>query len=106
MLDTLTDQTLRVLAIDGAGVSLAGPDGRLKFVTATDEPVVRLEEQQTLAGEGPCHDARATGHPVCAEDLEDDDHWPAYRDVALQQGADSCERPVPPAHPAAEVTSP
>lgn len=62
----LTDQATEVLKLDGAGVSLADTDGRLQFVSATDERVVRIEEQQILTGQGSCQDASASGKRWCA----------------------------------------
>lgn len=82
----LTDQIVEVLGLDGAGVSLGDADGSLQFISATDDRVVRIEQQQISSGEGPCHDAYITGQLVTSPDLEVEDRWPAYRPVALDQG--------------------
>lgn len=82
----LTDQATEVLKLDGAGVSLADTDGRLQFVSATDERVVRIEEQQILTGQGPCQDAFASGQKVVCADLNSEDRWPDYRGEALTEG--------------------
>jgi GAF domain-containing protein len=86
MLHLLTDQIVRVLGVDGAGVSLA-PDGtRLTFVTATDEDIAAIEDVQLSAAEGPCHEAYLTGEPVTIPFLELDERWPTYRQAAIERG--------------------
>jgi GAF domain-containing protein len=86
LLYQLTDQVVSVLDVAGAGVSLGGPDGRLQFVTATDERVVRLEEQQMESMEGPCHDAYHSGDQILVTDLNRVGYWPRYAPVALKVG--------------------
>jgi GAF domain-containing protein len=82
----LTDQVVEVLDVDGAGVSLGDADGALRFVTATDEGIMRIEEQQVTLGEGPCHDAFTSGDRVTSADLTAEDRWPGYTGEALTQG--------------------
>ncbi len=82
----LTDQVTEVLAVDGAGVSLGDSDGTLRFVTATDERITRIEERQVNAGQGPCHDAFTSGDQVTSADLAREDRWPAYTPVAAREG--------------------
>ena len=82
----LTDQVTEVLAVDGAGVSLGDSDGTLRFVTATDERITRIEERQVNAGQGPCHDAFTSGDQVTSADLAREDRWPAYAPVAAREG--------------------
>jgi GAF domain-containing protein len=82
----LTDQVRDVLDLAGAGVTLANSDGELQFVTATDDIVLRVEEQQVETKQGPCHDAFEDGKPILIGDLEDEERWPDYRPFALAQG--------------------
>jgi GAF domain-containing protein len=82
----LTDQVVEVFAIDGAGVSLADVDGNLQFVTATDERVTLVEEQQVETGQGPCHDAYRSGDRVTVADLSTEARWADYTPVALGKG--------------------
>ena len=82
----LTDQVVEVLDVDGAGVSLGDADGGLRFVTATDERIVHVEERQIAAGQGPCHDAFVSGDQVTSADLDAEHRWPDYTPEALTQG--------------------
>lgn len=84
----LSDQSLEALGVDGAGISIAGPDGRLRFVTATDETVVRIEERQVGSGQGPCHDAFRSRARVVVPDLRElpDDRWGDYPGFAVAHG--------------------
>lgn len=84
----LSDRSLAALGVDGAGISVAGPGGRLRFVTATDETVVRIEERQVGSGQGPCHDAFLAGERVVVADLRDlaDDRWGDYPTFAVEHG--------------------
>lgn len=50
---SVTDHALQVLGCDGAGVSVGDTEGRLHFVTATEQSVVRIEEEQATAQEDP-----------------------------------------------------
>ncbi|QBI19679.1 ANTAR domain-containing protein [Egibacter rhizosphaerae] len=81
----LTDQVVAALDIDGAGVSL-GEHGELQFVSASDAQVVRIEDHQTEVGDGPCHEAYASGDVVTSADLTAETRWPRFTPVALQQG--------------------
>jgi GAF domain-containing protein len=82
----LTDQVVEVLDVEGAGVSLADDKGDLRFVTATDERIVRVEERQVTAKQGPCHDAFTSGDRVTSADLDTEPRWPDYTQEARAQG--------------------
>jgi GAF domain-containing protein len=86
VLHRLTDQVVEVLGVAGAGVSVGQADGRLTFVTATDEPTSRIEHQQAELAQGPCHDAFRSGEPVTAADLRTEERWPGYTDAAMELG--------------------
>lgn len=86
LLYQLTDHVVSVLGVSGAGVSLGATDGRLQFVTASDERVVRLEEQQMKSAEGPCHDAYHNGEQVLVPDLNHVTSWPNYTPLAIKVG--------------------
>lgn len=81
----LTDQVVDVLDVDGAGVSL-DDHGRLRFVTATDDRVVTVEERQIAVSAGPCHDAHRSGEVVTSADLTVESRWQEYTPVALEEG--------------------
>lgn len=84
----LTDQSLGLLGVDGTGVSLGDETGTLRFLTATGDTVVRVEEKQVSSQAGPCHEAFRSGEQVVVEDLAklDHDRWGDYPEFALAQG--------------------
>jgi GAF domain-containing protein len=82
----LCDQMVDILPVDGAGVCLANPAGGLQFVSATDDMVAQIEEHQTEAGEGPCHEAFLRGTYVTCDDLTAEQRWGAYVPLALDMG--------------------
>ncbi|MBY5163266.1 GAF and ANTAR domain-containing protein [Salsipaludibacter albus] len=82
----LSDQAVRVLGVEGAGVLVVGEDGSLGFAAATDERVAHMEATQEAGDQGPCHDAFHQGAPVVVPDLGDEQRWPVFRRVALQEG--------------------
>lgn len=83
----LSDQCLEVLPVDGAGVSLAVPDdGGLEFLAATDRRADRVEDAQLAHQDGPCLTAFRTGKVITVDDLQQDERWPTYRDIALDVG--------------------
>jgi ANTAR domain/GAF domain len=76
--------------VSGAWV-IAASGGGPDFVMCVSDPVSeRLAELQLTVGEGPCHDVLATGAPVLARDLDDDQpgrRWPAFTPEACRAGA-------------------
>lgn len=85
MLYRLTDHTLEILGVDGAGVSLGFTPDDLRFVSATDDRVARMEAAQIDVGEGPCYEAFRSGEPVAVDDLMGEQRWPEYRRHADEQ---------------------
>lgn len=81
----LTDQVSEVLNVDGAGVFLS-EGSQLRFVTATDERIVRIEERQIVVGEGPCRDAYTNAAWATAADLAHESRWPGYAAIAVEHG--------------------
>lgn len=82
----LGERVTEALGALGAGVSVAGTDGRLKFVTATSEKIVGIEEIQEKAQEGPCVVAFQSQQPVAVPDIQQAIEWPEYRETALELG--------------------
>jgi hypothetical protein len=81
--DRLARATVRLLGIDGAGVSvLSGPHGRLPL-GASSPDAARAERLQFTVGSGPCLLAHSSGQPVFV--VEDDlrRRWPAFADLLL-----------------------
>jgi GAF domain-containing protein len=85
----LTDHTTEILGVAGAGVSLAEPDGSLRFVTATDDAASRIEDHQVRSRQGPCHEAYRTAQQVLVGDLDSEGRWPDYVEVARKVGFES-----------------
>lgn len=82
----LSDHALPFLGVDGAGVSLGDRDGQLRFVAATDDRVIRVEEKQVQGQQGPCHDAFRTASRTVVDDLRDERRWGDYPAFAVEQG--------------------
>jgi GAF domain-containing protein len=61
----------------GAGLLLVDGAGVLRYVAGSDDAAVALLVAEERAGEGPAHDAVATGDVVVADDLSADGRWPA-----------------------------
>ncbi len=85
VLFSLTDHISDVLGVAGSGVSLA-EGGRLRFVTASSEPIADLERIQELAQHGACVDAFRTGRVVQSNDLTIESRWPELVPDALRLG--------------------
>lgn len=82
----MCDRTVQVLAATGAGVSVADRDGDLKFVTATTDQVVEMEEVQEKSQEGPCVSAFTSQRPVVIGDIRQNGQWPQYVEAADRLG--------------------
>jgi len=78
----LSYRVAEALGVAGAGVSIADSEGRLRFVTATDERMLQIEQAQEQAQEGPCVTAYLTQQPVSISNLQDIRDWAAYATTA------------------------
>jgi GAF domain-containing protein len=82
----LVERLTGVLDVAGAGVSLGEAD-HVRFVTGVGETVVRVEEVQESAQEGPCTEAYRDGKVVTIPDLREvTGKWDDYRPAALDNG--------------------
>jgi GAF domain/ANTAR domain len=79
---------VEILRVSGAGVTVMSGDNSGP-VCASNARVGRLEDLQFALGEGPCHDAFASGQVVSEPDLGTgaSTSWPLYRQPALELGA-------------------
>jgi GAF domain-containing protein len=75
-----------VLDVTAAGLSVAHPAGRLRFVGLTHHLLIPVEHRQIELREGPGHDAYHTDEPVFVADFDKVDLWPAYTPAALDAG--------------------
>ena len=82
MLDELGDTAVSILDADGAGVSLATGDGRLRFVTSTDRSLIELESVQEREQQGPCVEAFRRNTAIVVSDLAGERRWERYCDAA------------------------
>jgi hypothetical protein len=79
--DRLARAAARVLAVDGAGLSvLAGPHGRAPL-GASSPDAARAERLQFTAGGGPCRLAHDSGQPVFVVEQDLRQRWPAFADL-------------------------
>jgi GAF domain-containing protein len=78
----LTDRSVDVLGVAGAGVSLQDDSGKLRFVSATDEDSSKVERVQEDCQAGPCHNAHTQGEPMLVSDIVACEQWPQYRQQA------------------------
>jgi GAF domain-containing protein len=82
----LVERLSGVLDVAGAGVSLGEAD-HVRFVTGVGEAVVRVEEVQETAQEGPCTEAYRHGKVITVPDLREvTGKWDNYRPAALDNG--------------------
>lgn len=85
-----SDSVTHVLDVDGSGVSVLDGDGALRFVTATNAAVDRVERLQERGGAGPCVEAASTETVMAISDLRaHQERWPGYVPGALDAGLHS-----------------
>lgn len=86
LLRVVRHATSLVPGCSGAGLTLLSPDGG-ESVTVTDERVRRCHETQFVPGaRGPGPETLAHGEPRLADDLEREERWPRFAQVALEHG--------------------
>jgi GAF domain-containing protein len=77
----------RLFGVDGTGLMLADPDGRLRWAVASDQRAQLAADNQELLGQGPCQVAFAQGRPVHLRDAGTERAWGKvallYVDVGL-----------------------
>ena len=74
----------RMLAVDGAGISIVGDQGRIPL-GASSGVAATAERLQFTVGAGPCMTAEQSGEPVFAvpEDLRR--RWPGFADLLFER---------------------
>ena len=86
-LQMVTSYTSDLADARAAGLLLAGPQGRLQLMAASDERAQMVELFQVQAHEGPCQDCYRTGKPVVNADLgAAADRWPRFAPRAAAAG--------------------
>ncbi|WP_369215347.1 GAF and ANTAR domain-containing protein [Streptomyces flavofungini] len=88
-LHVLTHHVTDLLGVDASGVVMLDGLGRMVDVTASSDTAHRLEELQTEAREGPCHDCCGTRERVGPVDLTVPGalvRWPRFTEAARAAG--------------------
>ena len=86
-LHVLAARCVELLDVDAAGIMLAGPDGTLATVAASDEQTRLLELFETQNDEGPCRDCYQLGAAVVNVDLHGArERWPRFAAQAIAAG--------------------
>ena len=75
-LSAVIEAVRALFGVTGCGLMLAGDDGELRYVGATDDAARALESAQEDLGEGPCVDCFVLGETVATPDLMTDPRWP------------------------------
>jgi hypothetical protein len=75
----------RMLEVDGAGISLQGPESRRIPLGASSDAAARAERLQFTVGDGPCATAQRTRQPVFAVEVDLRRRWPAFADLLAEQ---------------------
>ena len=82
----LGELVTEALGVEGTGLSVADKAGDLKFVAATNQQIVAVEEIQERTQEGPCVTAFRSQEPVLIANIDDFEEWPAYKETATNLG--------------------
>jgi hypothetical protein len=83
--DRLCAGCVDLLAVDGAGLSLAS-GGAFYSVGLAGTGIPEVEELHFTLGEGPCLDAVSSSAPVLVADLNGTHRWPAFAAAASGSG--------------------
>ena len=71
-----------LFGVDGTALMLVDRDQALRNLAVSDARAGLLEELQAEHSEGPCVDAFEDKEPVAADDLGNEDRWPAFSPAA------------------------
>ena len=85
-LGRLGDALTEALEVTGVGISVADPEGSLRYASATNEIVAHIERVQEQAQLGPCYEAFRTHRPVLVDDIESRPDWAEFRAEAERLG--------------------
>ena len=77
--------TATVDGADGVSVTLTR-GGHMVTAASSNDTVLRMDEHQYRTGQGPCLAAASQGHWFHAESLADEDRWPDFVPLALNEG--------------------
>ncbi len=87
ILRQLAEGVMKVLQLDGAGVTTPQAGGQLlRAAFATSGPVKELEVLQEVLQDGPCTDAHHSRSVISIGDLGVEGSWPTYQRRAVELG--------------------
>ncbi|MBW3658812.1 MAG: GAF domain-containing protein, partial [Actinobacteria bacterium] len=86
VLGSLGRNVAELFDVEGAGVMLEDGHGDLRFTSASDPGLLRIEELQIELDEGPCLLAYRSGVIVNASDVADDPRFPRFGQAAARHG--------------------
>ncbi|MCQ4205758.1 GAF and ANTAR domain-containing protein [Streptomyces longispororuber] len=91
LMHDLTTHTVRLVEVRSAGVTVLDSDGRVDYLTASDEACRRLEEDQVELDEGPCLDSTRSGSVLGPVSLRPPGpgRWPRFTSRARAAGYSS-----------------
>ena len=98
----LTRACVRVLGVDGAGVSVLSHDLRVPL-GASDEVATTAERLQFTTGEGPCLQAVHAHRPVSASDGALRTHWPVFAEQLFSRTPYRALMSLPVGHDGAQL---
>jgi hypothetical protein len=75
----------RMLPVDGAGISLSGPEGQRIPLGASSEAAAVAERLQFTVGAGPCMTAQEAREPVFALHGDLQRRWPVFADLLAER---------------------
>src|SRR5512142_2836124 len=82
----IVQTTHAIFSVDGAALMMADVDHHLLNAAVSDDRMRHLEELQIRHREGPCIAAFEDKELVCAEDLTQEERWPAFCEHAIARG--------------------
>jgi GAF domain-containing protein len=82
----IVDTTHTIFSVDGAGLMLADVDHHLLNAAVSDDRMRHIEELQIRHQEGPCIAAFEDKELIRAEDLTQEERWPAFSQDAVAHG--------------------
>ena len=86
IVDHLVGRVVEVLPVTGAGVTLISHDLSPKYVSASSDAALVLEELQSKFRDGPCFLAYQSGQSVAVPDLSVDNRFPVFGPAAQADG--------------------
>ncbi len=75
--------------VDYASITIQRADGTLQTVAPTDDLLCSIDAAQYELKEGPCYEAAVSANHVTSQELDGDERFPRYGEVAAEAGIHS-----------------